>query len=140
MAQTRPPYGAKATIPKPLKSIGNLTTSISTVWFNHDSQLLAVASKTNKDQMRLVWLILCCLLFKHLNAYDVTGTCSGTPLEHVSSVDFSACGEYFAIGNTPGRILLYHLKDYDTHGASQADANFEGKWRRRLAAVNKPLK
>ena len=45
--------------PKPLKSIGNLTTSISTVRFNHDSQLLAIASKTKKDQMRLVWLILC---------------------------------------------------------------------------------
>jgi hypothetical protein len=45
--------------PKPLKSIGNLTTSISTMQFNHDSQLLAIASKTQKDQMRLVWLILC---------------------------------------------------------------------------------
>ena len=45
--------------PKPLKAIGNLTTSISAVRFNHDSQLLAIASKTQKDQMRLVWLILC---------------------------------------------------------------------------------
>lgn len=45
--------------PKPLKSIGNLTTSISAVQFNHDSQLLAIASKAQKDQMRLVWLILC---------------------------------------------------------------------------------
>jgi hypothetical protein len=45
--------------PKPLKAIGNLTTSISAVQFNHDSQLLAIASKTQKDQMRLVWLILC---------------------------------------------------------------------------------
>ena len=44
--------------PKPLKTIANLTTSISAVQFNHDSQLLAIASKTQKDQMRLVWLIL----------------------------------------------------------------------------------
>jgi hypothetical protein len=40
--------------PKPLKAIGNLTTSISTVRFNHDSQLLAIASSTKKDQMRMV--------------------------------------------------------------------------------------
>jgi len=45
--------------PKPFKTIGNLTTSISAVQFNHDSQLLAIASKTQKDQMRLVWLVLC---------------------------------------------------------------------------------
>jgi U3 small nucleolar RNA-associated protein 18 len=40
--------------PKPLKAIGNLTTSISTLRFNHDSQLLAIASNTKKDQMRMV--------------------------------------------------------------------------------------
>lgn len=55
--------------PKPLKSIGNLTTSISAVQFNHDSQLLAIASKTQKDQMRLVWLILC--RSNRLSAYDL---------------------------------------------------------------------
>jgi len=115
--------------PKPLKSIGNLTTSISAVQFNHDSQLLAIASKTKKDQMRLVWLILCCSnCFVHLwpnlqihipsfTAFSNWPT-SSTPLGHVSSVDFSAGGEYFAIGNTRGRVLLYHLKDYDAHGGS----------------------
>jgi U3 small nucleolar RNA-associated protein 18 len=40
--------------PKPLKAIGNLTTSISSLRFNHDSQLLAIASNTKKDQMRMV--------------------------------------------------------------------------------------
>ena len=40
--------------PKPLKAIGNLTTSISTLRFNHDSQLLAIASNIKKDQMRMV--------------------------------------------------------------------------------------
>lgn len=37
---------------------------------------------------------------------------SSTPLGHVSAVDFSARSEYIAIGNTRGRVLLYHLKDY----------------------------
>jgi len=42
--------------PKLLKAIGNLTTSISALRFNHDSQLLAMANNSNKDQMRLVRL------------------------------------------------------------------------------------
>lgn len=96
--------------PKPLKTIGNLTTSISAVQFNHDSQLLAIASKTQKDQMRLIHT-------PSFTAFSNWPT-SSTPLGHVSSVDFSAGGEYFAIGNTRGRVLLYHLKDYDAHGGS----------------------
>ena len=115
--------------PRPLKSIGNLTTSISAVQFNHDSQLLAIASKTQKDQMRLVWLILAVQMLARLRpnlqiqipsftAFSNWPT-SSTPLGHVSSVDFSADGEYFAIGNTRGRVLLYHLKDYDAHGGSR---------------------
>jgi hypothetical protein len=53
-------YNAESTIdleggkPKALKTIGNLTTSISTLRFNHDSQLLAIASNDKKDQMRMV--------------------------------------------------------------------------------------
>lgn len=53
-------YNADSTIdleggkPKALKTIGNLTTSISTLRFNHDSQLLAIASNDKKDQMRMV--------------------------------------------------------------------------------------
>ncbi|KAI0735764.1 WD40 repeat-like protein [Earliella scabrosa] len=40
--------------PKALKSLGNLTTSITSLRFNHDAQLLAIASNVKKDQMRLV--------------------------------------------------------------------------------------
>jgi len=96
--------------PRPLKTIGNLTTSISAMKFNHDSQLLAIASKTQKDQMRLIHI-------PSFTAFSNWPT-SSTPLGHVSSVDFSAGGEYFAIGNTRGRVLLYHLNDYDAHGGS----------------------
>jgi len=55
-------YGQDATAlsrtekPKLLKAISNLTTPISTLRFNHDSQLLAMASNSKKDQMRLVRL------------------------------------------------------------------------------------
>lgn len=40
--------------PKPLKTIENLITPISTLRFNHDAQVLAMASKEKKDSMRLV--------------------------------------------------------------------------------------
>lgn len=44
--------------PKPRKSIMNLTTTIHEMTFNHDSQLLAIASHKIKDAMRLVSHIL----------------------------------------------------------------------------------
>ena len=40
--------------PKLIKTLGNLTTPISTLRFNHDAQILAMASKDKKDAMRLV--------------------------------------------------------------------------------------
>lgn len=41
---------------------------------------------------------------------------SSTPLGHVTAVDFSARSEYVAIGNTRGKVLLYHLKDFGAGG------------------------
>jgi len=90
--------------PKPLKTIGNLTTSISTLRFNHDSQLLAIASNNKKDQMRMIHL-------PSLTAFANWPT-TNTPLGHVNSIDFSAGSEYLAMGNNRGRVLLYHVKDF----------------------------
>ncbi|KAJ3751351.1 WD40-repeat-containing domain protein [Lentinula detonsa] len=93
--------------PKPLKTIENLTTPISTLRFNHDAQLLAMASKEKKDGMRLIHL-------PSLTAFSNWPT-SSTPFGHVTAVDFSARSEYIAIGNTRGRVLLYHLKNFGVH-------------------------
>lgn len=114
--------------PKPLKAIGNLTTSISTLRFNHDSQLLAIASNTKKDQMRMVSTRMmipvpiqfvhdvhdCPLLQIHLPSLTAFANwpTSSTPLGHVTSIDFSAGSEYLAMGNSRGRVLLYHLRDF----------------------------
>ncbi|KAI9059535.1 WD40 repeat-like protein [Trametes sanguinea] len=92
--------------PKPLKALGNLTTSITSLKFNHDSQLLAMASNVKKDQMRMIHL-------PSLTAFSNWPT-SSTPLGHVTSVDFSAGSEYVAVGNNRGRVLLYHLRDFST--------------------------
>ncbi|KAH9487370.1 putative U3 small nucleolar RNA-associated protein 18 [Psilocybe cubensis] len=96
--------------PKLVKALGHLTTPISTLKFNHDAQILAMASKDKKDSMRLVHM-------PSLTAFSNWPT-SSTPLGHVTAVDFSARSEYVAIGNTRGRVLLYHLKDYGTGGSS----------------------
>ena len=51
------PHGDASSVygtPKLVKALGHLTTPISTLRFNHDSQILAMASKDKKDAMRLV--------------------------------------------------------------------------------------
>lgn len=39
---------------KAVKMVDNLTTSVGTVRFNHDSQVMALASRVKKDQLKLV--------------------------------------------------------------------------------------
>lgn len=51
------PLSGFDTSPKPAKQIANLTTPISTVRFNHDAQLMAIASREKKDAMRLVSVV-----------------------------------------------------------------------------------
>lgn len=108
-------------MPRPLKAISNLTTPVSTLRFNADAQLLAIASDAKKDQLRLVRFAVCFALAKlidgqqiHLSSLTAFANwpTAGTPLGRVSSVDFSAGSEYVAIGNARGRVLLYGLKDY----------------------------
>lgn len=91
---------------KALKAVGNLTTAVSTMRFNHDAQLLAVASKTNKDALKLV----------HLPSASVYANwpTQQTPLHHVTAVDFSKRSEYLAVGNARGKVLLYNLKAYSS--------------------------
>ncbi|KAK7032907.1 Methyltransf-2 domain-containing protein [Favolaschia claudopus] len=93
-----------ASQPKPVKTLGHLTTSISTLRFNHDAQIMAMASKEKKDAFRLI----------HLPSHTAFSNwpTSSTPSGHVSAIDFSAQSEYVAVGNTRGKVLLYHLLDY----------------------------
>ncbi|CCO27899.1 putative U3 small nucleolar RNA-associated protein 18 Short=U3 snoRNA-associated protein 18 [Rhizoctonia solani AG-1 IB] len=90
--------------PMPLKALPHLTTSVTSLCFNHDAQILASASKTKKDQLKLVHT-------KTLTTFANWPT-SGTPLGHVTTLDFSTRSEYLAIGNTRGNVLLYNLRHY----------------------------
>lgn len=86
---------------QPLKTIENLTTSVSTMKFNPDAQILAIASDSKKDQLKLV----------HLPSATVFSNwpTAGTPLGHVSDVSFSSKSDMMAISNTKGTVLLYSL-------------------------------
>ena len=79
----------------------NLTTHVDTMRYNHSSEILALASKSKKDSLKLV----------HLPTMAIFSNwpTSGTPLGHVSAVDFSRNSEYVAVGNHKGRVLLYSL-------------------------------
>ncbi|ELU43355.1 CGI-48 family protein [Rhizoctonia solani AG-1 IA] len=103
--------------PMPLKTLPHLTTSVTSLCFNHDAQILASASKTKKDQLKLVSAIPSQLSIqpqihtKSLTTFANWPT-SGTPLGHVTTLDFSTRSEYLAIGNTRGNVLLYNLRHY----------------------------
>ncbi|KAG0199933.1 U3 small nucleolar RNA-associated protein 18 [Mortierella sp. GBA30] len=90
--------------PKALRAIGNLTTSIHTMRFNHDSQILAISSKGRKDQLRLVHI-------PSLKVFPNWPT-KGTPLSYVTCLSFSPRSGYLAIGNDKGKVLLYRLNHY----------------------------
>ncbi|KAL9189770.1 hypothetical protein ACHAXT_009445 [Thalassiosira profunda] len=88
----------------PLKSIMNLTTSADNVCFNHDGQILAMATQRETNGLKLL----------HVPTATVFSNwpTSKTPLKYVWSMDFSPGSRYFAIGNDHGKCLLYKLRHY----------------------------
>ena len=90
--------------PRPLKELMNLTTTIDSLAFSHDSQILAMGSRMKKDAMRLV----------HLPSMTVFSNwpTSRSPLNFVHSLAFSPNSGHLAVGNARGKVLLYRLNHY----------------------------
>lgn len=86
-----------------LKSISNLTTTISSLEFSHDSQVLCIASRAARDALKLVHLPSC-------NVFKNWPT-NATPLGKVTAVAFSPSGGFLATGNEQGRVRLWRLLD-----------------------------
>ncbi len=90
--------------PKPYRALPNLSTPISALKFNHDGQLLFMASGTKNEAARLV----------HLPSARVYQNWPfvGSQLDTVQCVDFSPEGRMMAVGNCRGRVFMYRLNDY----------------------------
>lgn len=89
---------------KPIACLDQLTTTISTLQFSPDGQILCMASRAMKDALRLV----------HLPTVKVFSNwpTSGTPLGKVTSATFSPRGELLAVGNEQGKVRLWKLNHY----------------------------
>ena len=90
--------------PDPLRSITNLTTSISNMCVNCTSEVMAVSSKKKKGALKLV----------HLPSKTVFSNWPGpkTLKGHVTATDFSPSSSFFAVGNDKGKALLFRLNYY----------------------------
>jgi len=101
VAASRPTAARPAS---PLHTFMNLTTTIDSLAFSPDSQLLAMGSRMKKDALRLV----------HVPSYTVfqNWPTSRTPLGYIHSLCFSPKGGFLAAGNAKGKVLLYRLHHY----------------------------
>lgn len=89
---------------KPFKTVENLITTISSLQFSPDGQLLVIASRGKRDALRLV----------HLPTGSVYSNwpTSGTPLGKVTAVTFLPNNQMLAIGNEAGKVTLWRLTHY----------------------------
>ncbi|PSC69396.1 U3 small nucleolar RNA-associated 18-like protein [Micractinium conductrix] len=89
---------------KPVKSVTNLTTSVDTLAFNHDGQMLVMASRLKRDSLKLL----------HVPSMTVFSNwpTSKSPVHYVHAAAFSPHSGYLAVGNARGRVLLYRLHHY----------------------------
>eukprot|EP00624_Nannochloropsis_granulata_P004359 evm.model.NODE_3177_length_20199_cov_24.013615.7 len=89
----------------PTKALTHLTTTVDSLAFNHDGQLLAMASKWDRDALRVVHVPS-----RTVYANWPTGQ---TPIRYPSALAFSPNSGMLAVGNDRGRVLLYRLRHYD---------------------------
>ncbi|KAJ1990281.1 U3 snoRNP protein [Coemansia spiralis] len=92
---------------KPFKTIGNLSTSINGLKFNHNSEILGIFSRKNPSQLRLV----------HLPTATVFSNWPSVSshLGHVQCIDFSPNSGFMAVGNDKGKALLYRLPHFQNY-------------------------
>ncbi|RKO98172.1 hypothetical protein CXG81DRAFT_9538 [Caulochytrium protostelioides] len=90
--------------PKPVKTFMQLTTRLDSLCVHPGSQIMAMASRSRLDSLRLV----------HLPTQTVFSNwpTGSTPLHYVQCLDFSPNGGYLGVGNDRGRVLLFRLNAY----------------------------
>ncbi|XP_053694114.1 U3 small nucleolar RNA-associated protein 18 homolog [Sabethes cyaneus] len=97
----------KEKFPVPEKTISNLTTSVGSIAFNLSSELLAISSPEVENAVKLVHM-------KSGTVYRNFPTMKAS-LGHVTRVQFSPGGGYFAMGNREGIVTLFRVKHYQNY-------------------------
>jgi U3 small nucleolar RNA-associated protein 18 len=94
---------AAGRVAKPERALFNLTTKVSSMAFNCDGRLLAMASESLKNAVRLV----------HVPTMTVYGNwpTQATNLRRIFCMAFSPRGEYLAMGNDKGSALLFRIRN-----------------------------
>lgn len=95
------------TLPKPRKTIFNLTTKISDLKFNSSSEMLALSSVDIDNSIKLY----------HLGSNTVFSNFPNvsTKLGHINVFNFSPNSGYMAFGNKKSVVALYRLKHYKNY-------------------------
>ncbi|KAJ8254244.1 hypothetical protein COCON_G00208560 [Conger conger] len=91
--------------PKPLRAIMNLLTPATSLRFNATTEILAIASNTADEAVRLV----------HVPSFTVFSNFPVSKrsfLFHPQCLDFSPNSGFLSVANDKGRALLYRLKHY----------------------------
>ena len=88
---------------QPRRVFDQLTTPVSHLVFSDDGQMLVIASRWQKNALRLVHLPSC-------SVYRNWPT-DKTPLGRISSVALSKGGDLLAVGNEQGKVRLWEIRD-----------------------------
>jgi len=89
---------------KPIKTVGNLTTSIHSMTFNHDAELFAFSSFASKNSVRIL----------HTKSMTVFANWPRPKpvLSRISCMDFSPSSSHLTLGTDKGRALHFRLGAY----------------------------
>lgn len=95
--------------PEPIKSVSNLTTGVTSMRFNHDGQLLMIASAEKDDAIRFVNT---CVgrVYKNFPAY--VGGQSGKSYGRIYDIDISPNSGFATWATGKGTAHLFRINDY----------------------------
>ncbi|VDN02263.1 unnamed protein product [Thelazia callipaeda] len=93
--------------PKPLKVFDNLTTSVDSLEFNFDSQILSLSSSVKNNAIRLA----------HVGSRTVYTNFPprGIKVGKVTVTDFSPRSAFMAVGDDKGFVSLFRLSHFSTY-------------------------
>ena len=103
-------YDSLPAKPSPTKTVENLTTSITTVTFSPDGQLLAVASQRKRDALKLVHLPSCTVYQNWPTEQTPLGRVTAMAFAKGSSVGRMGEGLVLAVGNDKGGVRLWDVR------------------------------